>query len=242
MKKLSRPVLALAILIATFSMSSAAFTAPLSDLYVDEIDGLAYNTGQLLVQDQTAACAGKQFAYFQFDGTNIATVTSASLILTHGATLNGIDSNPVLSLYEVPYYNPATIDGSNNPEPSGERLASVTIPSDTTQGTKITFEGDALERSIQAQANTGNHIVSFALSFSSSCHTLVTQVNFYSTDYTQDVTRRPALTVEGTKKIPNAVDMGKASAEPVSWPLYAGLGVAALFVVAGVVITRRRTA
>jgi hypothetical protein len=52
---------------------------------------------------------------------------------------------------------------------------------------------------------------------------------------------RPSLQIADSGQ-PLAVDMSNASAERVSWPLYAGLGALGLIVVAGVAVTRRKTA
>lgn len=242
MKLITRLVLVLVLLLSAVGVASAAFTGPMYDTYV-QVGGSNFPTAaQMLVQDSTGSCTDTQVIYLQFDASNIGTVSSASLVLTHGQTLIGIDTNPVLTLYGVADFDPATLTGSNAPVPStGQVIQNLTIPSTTTAGTKITFGGadSGLANYIQSQAN-GDNVVSLALSFSASCNPVNSQLNFYTSEYNTTPANRPQLTVNGTT--PTAVEMSKAEAQPVSWPLYAGLGAVALVVVAGVVLTRRRTA
>ncbi len=224
-------------------VASAAFTGPYYDTYVILGSGGSNNptVQQVVVADSTGTCNDTWIGYFQFDASTFGTVNSASLALTHGATLNGLANNPTLTLYGVADFDPATLNATNAPTTAGATvIESKVIASSTTAGTPLTWGGaDAgLKNYVQLQAD-GDNVVTLAMSFSANCST-TSQVNFYSQEYTANPAFRPVLTISGTK--PNAVDMSSASATRTAWPLYAGLGVVALGVVVGVMISRRRTA
>lgn len=253
MKPIARLMITLVVLFSLFSVASATYTpSDLYDTYTSEpsssdADGSNNPTApQLKVSDQLemggTACIDSEVTYFVFDASNIGTATSASLVLTHGATLNGLASNPVLSLYGVADFNKDTLNGLNNPHPGlADLIQNMPIPSTTAAYSTIIFGGadSALAEYIQEQVDAKDYTITLALSFSANCAT-VTQVNFFSLDYTTDQSRRPQLTIEGTT--PTAVNMTTTSAERTSLPLYAGLGAVALIVVAGLAISRRRTA
>jgi len=240
MKIITRLAILVVLLVVTVGVASAAFTGPYVDTWVT-LGGTNNPAGNtLFVQDSLGSCNDTQIAYLQFDATEIATVTSASLVLTNGDTRIGIDTAPQLSIYGVEDFSPAALTGSNAPSTTGlTPIQTVPFPSNTLQYQKFTFGGahDGLRAYIQSQAGG---VVTLALSFSSSCNGNNTQVNFYSQRHSVDVTRRPQLTVEGTK--PTAVDLATTSAERVTWPMYAGLGALAVVLVAGLAVSRRRTA
>ncbi|MGE5602120.1 MAG: hypothetical protein ACM30E_03660 [Nitrososphaerales archaeon] len=243
MKHLSHVVLVLVLLAVGVGAASAAFTGPYYDTYVILGSGGTNNptAPQVVVADSTGTCNDTWIGYLQFDASGIGTVSSASLVLTHGGTLNGLATNPTLTLYGVPDFDLATVGPTNAPTTgAAEVIENKTIASGTTSGTKLTWGGSdpGLKNYIQSQADTDD-VVTLAMSFSANCST-TSQVNFYSQEYST-AGSRPVLTVEGTK--PNAVEVSTASAQRASsWPLYAGLSAVALFVVTGVVISRRRTA
>lgn len=251
MKRTARLVLTLVILFSAFGAASASYSPP--DLYdtftmepsSSDTDGSNNPTlGYFRVTDQlnitTSACEDSEVTYFVFDASEIATATSASLVLTRGGTFNGSDSSPVLSLYGVEDFDRATLNGLNNPHPLAADLIQsiVMTAAEYPAASKITFNS-GLAGYIQEQVDAGDHTITLALSFSGSC-SLISQVNFYSLDYTTNPTYRPQLTIEGTK--PTAVTLATSSAETVTWPLYAGLGAVALVVIAGLAVSRRRTA
>lgn len=242
MKHLSYVVLVFVLLAVTVGAASAAFTGPYYDTYVILGSGGTNNptAPQVVVADSTGTCNDTWIGYFQFDASGIGTVSSASLVLTHGGTLNGLANNPTLTLYGVADFDPATLGPTNAPTTSGaDVIENKVIASATTSGTKLTWGGSdpELKNYIQRQADTDN-VVTLAMSFSANCST-TSQVNFYSQEFST-AGSRPVLTIEGTN--PNSVEVSTASAQRTAWPLYAGLGAVALFVVAGVVISRRRTA
>lgn len=239
-------------MVTTVGAASAAFTGPFHDTWVQQ-NGVnnAAATG-INVQDSTAACTDTQIGYFQFDVSNIGKVNSAILELTHAPTAIGIATNTTaLTLYGVPDFDPATLDGSNDPLPSPlpdplpagvQVIQTKTFATVPRLDTKLRFgDTDAyLAQYIQSQANRDG-VVTLALSFSAGCNGNNSQLIFFSQDYSANAARRPQLTVEFSN--PTGVDMRTAAAQqPASWPLYAGLAAVALFVVAGVVISRRRTA
>lgn len=242
MRSYFRLALVLVILLTTFGAASAQTPGTLIDTWLDETVGTNNPTSpQLLVMDQTNSCATEiQYVYFQFSVSQFQTVNSVSLQLTHASTIAGVENSPALSLYGTNDVDLAAMTPANNPTPSGTPLASVTIPPSTSALTKITFSSPELTQYVQQQAN-GDNTVTLIMSFSGNCSAITTQLNFYSMDYTGDATRKPALTVLGT---PLAVSLSNAEAQqqPNAWPFYAGIAAVALLVVAGVTISRRRTA
>lgn len=241
MKALSRIALVAVLLVATVSVASAAFTGPYVDTWVT-VGGTNNPSGvTLYVQDSLSQCNDTQIAYIQFDASNIATVSSASLVLSAGQTEVGLGGIPKLSIYGVTDFDLAT--GAGAPVTTGlTPLQTIDVPSATKQYDPFTFSGAGLASYIQTEANGPlPQTVTLALSFSASCDGINSQLNFYSQRYSQSI-YRPRLTIEGTKKDPNAVSMSTFSADDsaVTWPLYAGLGALALIVVGGLAVSRRR--
>jgi len=239
MRTFSRLALVMVLLAATAGMASAAFTGPYVDTWVT-VGGTNNPSGvTLYVQDSLSTCNDSQIAYLQFDASNIATVSSASLVLTAASTQIGLDTTPKLSIYGVADFDPATLTGTNAPLTTGlTAIQTVPVPPSTVAGSPFAFGGSdtALATYIGTQAGG---VVTLALSFSADCNGTLSQMNFYSQRYS-NTAYRPQLTIEGTK--PTAVDVSSTSAERTSLPLYAGLGAVALILVAGLAISRRRTA
>lgn len=240
MKALSRFALVVVLLVTTVGVASAAFTGPYVDTWVT-VGGTNNPSGNTLyVQDSLSSCNDTQITYFQFSAQDIQTVSGATLVLTAASTQIGLGSSPQLSIYGVADFEPASLTGSNAPLTTGvTAIQTIGVPSGTVVGNKFTFGGadPGLRNYIQSQAGG---TVSLALSFSSACDGNNSQMNFYSQRYNTDTSRRPQLTVEGTK--PNAVNLTETSAERVAWPLYVGLGALAVIVLGGVFLSRRKTA
>lgn len=117
----------------------------------------------------------------------------------------------------------------------------VTLPnvSPIPAGQVVTFSGSALVTYLNQEAGTisggtGDNLASFAVRFTTCATT--------STQWFQDKeggSVAPTLAMFG----PNAVKVSETAATPAStFPLYAGLGAVALILVAGLAISRRRTA
>lgn len=240
MKIFSRIALVAVMVAATAGIASAAFTGPYVDTWV-VVGGANNPTGKTLwVQDSLNTCNDSQIIYFQFDASQFATVSGASLTLTSIPDPIGVDTTPKLSLYGVADFDPATLTGSNAPTTAGlTAIQTLNVPPATNNGDQFLFGGahDGLRAYIQSQAGG---VVTLALSFSADCNGINSQMAFYSQRYTTTPAYQPHLIVDGTK--PNAVDLTTTSAERVTWPLYAGLGALAVVLAAGLAISRRRTA
>lgn len=239
-------VLVLALLVFSIAgVASADFTGPFIDTYIiTNTAGNNPSAPNLPVQDQTANCNDNYISYVQFDASTIKTVNSASLKFTQGGTPAGLNNGPTLSLYGVADFDPATLSGATGGFPvpgSGTLIQSIVVPSSVPAGYTVTW-GDAdpgLANYIQSQAD-GDNKVTLAMSFSANCFSQWSNIAFYSQEG-GTAAQDPVLNIKGTSE-PNAVSMSSASAERTSWPLYAGLAAVALVVVAGVMMSRRRTA
>jgi hypothetical protein len=250
MKFITRFALVIALLAVTVGVASAAFNGPYYDVYVNVGGTVQPSQIVLYVQDSTPTCTDTQVTYFQFDASNIKTVSTASLELTVGGTKISVSDGAALtqlSIYGVNDFVQGSLTGTNAPLTTGlTPIQTLALPANLAQYDKVSFSGSNLADYIQSQTPTGlngvpgDGTVTLALSFSANCGAQNSQLNFYSQEYTTDTTRQPQLVVTGTK--PNSVEVSQASAQRTAWPLYAGLGTIALFVVAGVVISRRRTA
>jgi hypothetical protein len=255
MKFFARCALVVVLLVVSVGVASATYSS-YYDAWVTVGTAGKSELGTLQIRDSQSTCNDSDITYFRIDGANFQSVTSASLVLTVAGTRIGIAAAApwtVLSLYGVPDITQATLDGTTAPvtnNPPLTPLQSINLVGDTggslTTGTKLTFGGSnpALLDYIKNQTTVAGSdgIVTLALSFSGGCATTTT-MTIYSSRWTANSSYQPALAIEGTKKDPNAVEVSTASAQQNnSWPLYAGLAAVALFVVAGVVISRRRTA
>jgi hypothetical protein len=181
------------------------------------------------------ACTVTRITNLQWNVDDLAgrSVGSASITLTR----NGGTSNApgyVVGLYELADNWTDASNWNTTPQP-GAQIETKPFPA--SNGATVVFNSAALATYLQNQIN-GDGIASFAVrlvSNSGSCSATVSAV-FNSSSMTSG---RPTLAAA----TPNAVEVSTASAETAtSWPLYAGLAAVALFVVAGVVISKRRTA
>jgi hypothetical protein len=112
------------------------------------------------------------------------------------------------------------------------------VPSTSPYG-DVVFNSRSLVNYLNHE-RVGDGIASFALALDGNCGESTVTIRLYSKDQTVSTNPKPELVMRSS---PNAVDVSKAGAQQATaWPLYAGLGAVALFVVAGVVITRRRMA
>lgn len=245
MKALSRLALVVVLLVATAGVASADFTGPYVDTWVQLPSTSNPSNVTLYVQDSLSTCNDTQITYIQFDASNIATVSSASLVLFAGQTEIGLQSGPELSIYGVTDFNLAT--GAGAPTTAGlTPLQTINVPSTTVRFDPFTFGGShtGLAGYIQTQANGATpQTVTLALSFSANCHGINSQLSFYSQRYS-NATYHPQLTIVGTKKDPNAVSLTTFSSDGsnLNWPLYIGLGALALIAAGGLVYSRRRAA
>ncbi len=246
MKTYCRIALIAVLLVTTAGVASAAFTGPFYDTWVQLTSPDNNPSGNTLrVEGSLGSCNDSQVTYFQFDASEFQTVSSATLVVTAAGTAIQLESEPQLSLFGVADFNPATLNGTNMPVTDAlEPIQTIPVPAPVPPatsllGTKFTFGGSDPELKNYIQTQAGG-TVTLALAFSGQCSAVSSALTFYSQEYSTNVTYRPQLTIEGTK--PNAVTVATSSAETVTWPLYAGLGAVALVVIAGLAVSRRRTA
>jgi hypothetical protein len=198
-------------------------------------------------------CSWTRTAYLQWnldDNANLKDNPSqigwVGLSLARSAS--GTTSNPngyVVSLYKAPDNWDNTTTWNTAPSPQVDALI-MSKPFPASNGAALTFNSDEapeLLNYVRTEAASTNHLLSLAIRLDdpeNSCPTGVTTLIMDSSEATSGTQVNIDIRTAGPP--PNAVDMTKATAERVSWPLYAGLAAVALFAVGGVIISRRRTA
>jgi hypothetical protein len=241
-------ILAVVLILAGVGVVSADFSGPFYDTYVTLGSAGANNPTaiSMFVQDSTGVCTDTQIAYIQFSAGTIGTVTSASLVLTEGATAIGLDgaTAPMLTLYGVADFDQASLSSTNAPKTTDSGVVviqSQSMPSSAVaRGTKLTWGGSdpGLMNYIQSQIN-GDKVVTLAMSFSANCNSVNSQMNFFTQDYNTDLTFRPVLNIAAT---PSAVTMStfQAANPAANWPLITGLGALVALAAGGVLFYRKR--
>lgn len=217
---------------------------PTADVFVRSTDTTQSFNGQgLSLFGSTAACNKTDWTYLQWDLTGISSTIGRALLTLHVTAVNSVLSSTTISLYETTdFYKgtavPWTEAGllSNNAPDAGTLIESISAPA-TTGGT-VSFGSGAGASSLSTyldgqRASDGK--ASVVMLVTGTC-SQGTRLGFGDRENATS-TLRPGLELFS----PTAVEMSKADAVQASWPLYAGLGAVALFVVAGIVITRRRT-
>ena len=200
--------------------------------------GATTNDDRLRIEAGTPSCVASRtrVSFVKWDVTAVnQAVGSASMTFgVQSVSLgNALAGNQQVVLYATTDgWTETTVNWSNQPA-LGAVLQSVVVPS--TGGGTVVFNSPELAAYVQQEAN-GDNTASFALALTGSCGESTVTLRLFSKDST--VGPDPTLQILG----PTAVEMTQTSAERVSWPLYAGLAAVALFVVAGVMISRRRTA
>jgi hypothetical protein len=213
---------------------------PVDDAFTDAGTN-SYNIADLYVQSSSGAGCGPQLTtYVKWDLSSIAdgsTVGDANALVSFEVTNQAIGSqNSTLELVQVD--NDAwTETNVGTVKPAlGPVLSTITLQASNPPavGTVLTFPSTpALASFLTAQIN-GDNFASFALRITG-CTAGAPQIAFGSAE---NAGNAPNLQLSS----PTAVSMTNTAAERVSWPLYAGLSAVALFVVAGLMISRRRTA
>jgi hypothetical protein len=197
-------------------------------------------------------CSWTRTTYLQWDLSSIADPNQIGWVgINLARSASGTTSNPnayVVALYEAgdDWSESSTWNTIPNPQsPPGTRI--LTKPFPTANGAALTFTSDEairLRDYAREQANTANNLMSLAIRLEDPDNVCPTGVTTLIMNSSESTAGAPAsLDIRTAGPPPNAVDMSTASAETAaSWPLYAGLAAVALFVVAGVVISKRRTA
>lgn len=229
---------------ASGALAASYNQTPIADSWVDNT-ATNFGTATTVKVNSSAvgSCNVSWTTYMKWD---ISTVTqaigSATIALTpRFSSYSASAANPVtVSIFQAANdtWGEATINGTNAPAPTGNPLTSFSWTAPATVGTPVTFPNTTeLTNYLNSvlPSNGGNGLVSVAIQVKS-CGTGDARIDFDSKESTTGV--KPALNLFK----PNAVEVSSVSAQPATWPLYAGLAAVALFVVAGVVISRRRTA
>lgn len=235
---------ALLILASLVGVASAAPLGPTADAYVRSTStGTNYgNDVYLSLYTNGSGCNTQDYFFMKFDLSGVSqTVASATLTLTTGATPSSVVAGQTkVSLYRVAddSWTEAGLTYGNAPTVGTEILPAKDAP--TANNQVVEFGGAVGASELAAyfdQEAKGDHVASIAVKLTGVCNTTATGVRFASKE-NATVANRPAAALYST----TAVTLSESSAATVTWPLYAGLAAAALLVVAGVTITRRRTA
>lgn len=233
------------VLMFAFGATSAlaAPRAPEADTFVDHQtanQGTNFDTQDLRLSgsNQGSVCTATRTGLIRWDLADVgASIGSAKLTLTTifptGSTSAG---GYEITLFRVAddAWDEATVTYLSGIA-VGPAIQSVNLPNPVTDGFPIVFDNAALASYLDEQA-AGDGKASFAVRFTT-CASTSTQ-RFADKEPTGSV-GAPILELFGT----NAVTLTDASAQQTnSLPLYVGLGALALVAVAGVGMSRRRTA
>lgn len=232
---------ALLLIVITAAVAFAAYL-PSDDAYVRAGAAADTNYGDqsvLSLYGSTAACTLTDWSYMKFDLSAVTgEIGRATLALTVAAAPSSIQAGTTVTLYEVAAdgWTESTVTASLAPA-LGPIIQA--LPAPTANGQIVTF-GDAsgaspLSDYLRAQA-LGDKYASVALVLTGTCGAQSSAVRFASTEHASIAA--PSLSLY----TPTAVTLATSSAETVTWPLYAGLGAVALVVIAGLAVSRRRTA
>jgi hypothetical protein len=234
------------VLVGLLLFTSVAFALvsgpPSMDVTADSA-GNSNNGNQIILgssySSATQQCTINSTGYFQWDLTNMAAPAGyADLALTY---LFGANGTPI-KLYAVDNDNWTESNAGAVKPALGTELQTITLASGTQANSTQTFAtSQAFVDFVNSQASVvtpgADNKASFAVQIPSNC-TSTAIIAFGALPG-----GTPAQLHLRTAAPPNVVEVSSASAQVApSWPLYAGLAAVALFVVGGVVISRRRTA
>lgn len=236
-------VLFLAVVVSAGAVASGPADADMFTNYNDQETAFGQTTPNDLwitkTGDPGGNCVDSRITYLQWSLTDVpegGIIGYVGVTLTRsGATSNG--PGYTIGLYQASDEWTEASTYATTPLP-GALLD--TKPFLTTNGASLTFSSDALLSYVQAQAD-GDNVLSLAVKLVTpgTCPTSAVSLVFDSSEDSAGVA--PSLDVR-TAPPPNAVSVATSSAETVTWPLYAGLGAVALVVIAGLAVSRRRTA
>lgn len=235
MRKNSGILAILSVLVMLLAVSPVSAVGPYpvnSDIWVSTA-GTQYTANPLQLKgDDTGGGCISSTAYLQWTGlTAVADeIAVASIGLTSSsAAMSKIPTPGTLTVYGTSddALPPLSVD-------TGTVLSSKSFPAgNLAAGTPIVFPSSAHLVSYLNTARTGDGKATFAILWTT-CSAHLQGITDSST------ATPPLLTLEDS----NAVTLSSLAADDPapSWPLYAGLGAVALIVVAGLAISRRRTA
>jgi hypothetical protein len=226
------------------------FTVAADDISV--FDDSALNTETPLVSGGSSAtgvtCISQYITYLKFDLRSLiinnqpSSLSSATLTLRATGQLSG-STSITMKLWgsntdswtegagQILWASKPGLDSDLNTQKTGLVAA----------GSDVVFNTSAQFVSfLQQQLNTTTDGIATIAIETIACNAPAARQYMASRETTGANAVPARLTLNGTT--PTAVDISAASATRTSLPLYAGLGAVALFVVAGVMISRRRTA
>ncbi len=205
------------------------------------------NTADLWVRASTVSCTPDRVSYLQYDltGLTAAQMGWATLVVRINGITGDFSTPRNVTLYRLlndnwtetnvtwNSVNPGTTPGAG---PNiGAKIQAIPVSAALTT---ITFNDPALLAYFKEKAGGK---ISFALEMTDNCTAGSTGVRIDSAEFVTGGSA-PTLDLRTAGPPPTAVEVSTASAQRTAWPLYAGLGVVALGVVAGVVISRRKAA
>lgn len=206
------------------------------DAWIDS-SATSYNTAFLHVRSSVSGsnCSVTTTSYLKFDLTDVATAVGTVNLTLEYTYVNLGGGNTTLTMLPVTddSWTETTV-GTIKPAPGATVLSTLQFPPAPAAGDKVTFPSTPELVNFFNQEATGDNFASIALRITG-CTAGAPEVRFASAE---NAGNEPSLDLLG----PNSVSLSQTSAERVTWPLYAGLSAVALFIVAGVAISRRRTA
>lgn len=249
-KRLLSLAVAMLLLGLAVATAFAATLTPEADTFVDfqsANQNTNYNTMELRLSgsaDPEGNCTPTRTALLRFDvAAEPQAYTTAVLRVTTGLDAGSAGAaNRIVAVYAIANdtWNETTATYANTlgngSMVRGAQLDTATLPnlSPIPSGQVVEFTSQALADFVNAQI-AGDNKVSLAIQFTT-CATV-------STQWFQD---KEGGSVAAVLELtgPTAVELTSAEAQqqPNTWPFYAGIAAVALLVVAGVTISRRRTA
>lgn len=257
--KLNRVILLVLVCagLSILPVASAAPDAPAAQTFGPVADDFANNEDDFLAAEGLVAVGGsndpagtgfvsQNVTYLRFDLSTLpigTSLTSATLTMRSLGFLTN-STNMTMRLYgspDVTWAEGSTeIPWASRPTPADYvDLYSEVVGLPTAAGLDIVFPNTTqFAQFVEDRIDAGG-LVTIVIQATTCAPNASRQ--YMATLNTTGTNAVPAkLTLEGTT--PTAVELSSTSAERTSLPLYAGLGAVALIVVAGLAISRRRTA
>jgi hypothetical protein len=211
---------------------------PIADTYVStQAPTTNYDGNDLRIEGSSGpggGCSAVRTVYMKWDlSTHNTPISNAVVVLTTtNVTSNAQGQTLRLSRVDNDNWTEGMTYNSGRPDVGTEVATYVLGANPPATGTKIIFDAPGITTFVNEQI-AGDKVASFALTFATCAASSLQAFD----DIESGTTVGPSL------EAPLAVGMTEVSAQQAtSWPLYAGLAAVALVVVAGVAISRRRTA
>lgn len=240
MTKLTNAIVLGLLVLGLLVMPAAAQSGtglPVLDTYVSDFYPSAPQDGAQLWLDAATppngSCTPTGYIYLKWSLTGYTEhVTGAVLTLTTAAFSSNAIGETV-TLYRLADNWDASATWNNRLTP-GAVIQTLVLPLSLAKGTRVTFSDSNITTYLNEEIDKADGFVSFALAFTS-CK-LASSQEFEDSE--------GGALVSPFLEAPTAVALSSFAAgkSTPTWPLYAGLGTVALVVIAGLAVSRRRTA